>query len=89
MTQATLNRILKEIKTLEPSDVEILEQTLREQREADSYGYSIEEWRVQKALVEAGLMQKITPRCTESALDFTPVPIIGEPLSETIIEERR
>ena len=89
MTQATLNRILKEIKTLKPSDIELLEHTLRERREADSYGYSVEEWRVQKALVEAGLMQKITPRCTESVLEFTPVPILGKPLSETIIEERR
>lgn len=89
MTQATLNRILKEITTLKPSDIELLERTLRERREADSYGYSIEEWRVQKALVEAGLMEKITPRCTESVLEFTPVPITGKPLSETIIEERR
>jgi len=88
MTQATLNRILSKIRTLQPDEIELLERTLRERREADSYGYSVEEWRVQKALVEAGLMQKITPRCTESVLEFTPVPIIGKPLSETIIEER-
>jgi len=42
-----------------------------------------------QALVDAGLMQEIKPRGTKPGVEYTPVPIQGKPLSETIIEERR
>ncbi len=44
----------------------------------------------QKALFAAGLISGIRPhRWDEPAFEFTPVEIQGEPLSKTIVEERR
>ena len=45
----------------------------------------------QRQLLAAGLIREIRPRRRDQeAFDrFTPVPITGEPLSETIIAERR
>jgi hypothetical protein len=39
-------------------------------------------------LLEVGLITAVRPHPTEDS-PFTPVPISGEPISQTIIEERR
>ena len=46
---------------------------------------------LQRRLLEAGLVSEIKPppRFLPVRERFTPVPIIGEPLSETVIRERR
>ena len=44
----------------------------------------------QKALLAAGLIREVRPRCwDQQAFEFTPVEIQGEPLSKAIVEERR
>jgi Arc/MetJ-type ribon-helix-helix transcriptional regulator len=46
---------------------------------------------VQRRLFDAGLLSEIRPprRVSTGTERFTPVPIQGEPLSETVIRERR
>jgi Arc/MetJ-type ribon-helix-helix transcriptional regulator len=71
---------------------------LRQQRqEQASFNQSaltpeeLAEQELQRRLFEAGVVSEIKPprRFTPERERFTPVPIQGEPLSETIIRERR
>ena len=87
MAQATLTRILEDIRTLELHELYAIERAVQERRE--TAGYTPAEWKAMQALVDAGLMQEIKPRGTKPGVEYTPVPIQGKPLSETIIEERR
>jgi hypothetical protein len=45
--------------------------------------------RWEQSLVQSGLLASIPPRPTGAPRQFEPVRIQGEPLSETIIRERR
>ena len=51
----------------------------------------IAEQEMQRRLLEAGIISEIKPppRLLPARERFTPVSIIGEPLSETVIRERR
>jgi hypothetical protein len=87
MAQATLARILEDIKTLEIDEIRKVDAALQQQIEMA--GYSPAEWRVMQSLVDDGLLKEIKPRRLRRSIDFKPVPIKGKPLSETIVEERR
>lgn len=87
MAQATLNRILEDIRTLELNELRSVERALQDRLE--TAGYSPEEWKAMQSLVDSGLMKEITPRCKERTVEYIAIPIQGKPLSETIIEERR
>src|SRR5437868_6366890 len=87
MAQATLNRVLEDIRTLELEELGSVERAVQERME--TAGYSHEEWKAMQALMDAGLMKAIKPRCKEHSVEYKPVPIQGKPLSETVIEERR
>ncbi len=89
MTQTVLAHVLQDIKTLEPEELHSVERAIQELREAAVYGYSLQEYKAMQSLVEAGLMKEIKPRPKGPFVQYTPVPIQGKPLSETIIEERR
>ena len=52
-------------------------------------GYDSNEWEILQTLVSKGLMLKIQPKVKVAEFVYSPVPIQGKPLSETIIEERR
>jgi hypothetical protein len=87
MAQATLIRVLADISDLELSELRSVEHAI--QARLELAGYTPEEWQAMQTLVDAGLMKEIKPRCTQRTIEFTPVPIQGKPLSETIVEERR
>lgn len=87
MAQAILNRVLEDIYNLELNELRSVERAVQERLE--TAGYTPEEWRAMRALVDAGLMKEIKPRCKERSAAYKPVPIQGKPLSETIIEKRR
>jgi hypothetical protein len=87
MAQATLKRVLKDIEALDLSELGRVERAVKERLE--TAGYSAEEWTAMQALVVAGLIKEIKPRSQKSLTDYVPVPILGKPLSETVIEERR
>ena len=48
-----------------------------------------EDLRLQKALFDAGLLREIRTARSGKVADFKPIEIEGEPLSETIMRERR
>lgn len=87
MSQTTLDRVLEDVSTLELS--ELGKVGLAVQNRLDILGYSLQEWNAMQSLVRSGVLKEIRPRYLPSAVDFTPVEILGEPLSETIIAERR
>ena len=87
MAQVTLERILQDIKTLEPEELLQVEQAV--QAQLAPTGYSPEEERVLQELLKVGLLTEINPRRTDRQVAYPRVPIQGKPLSETILEERR
>ena len=83
----TLERILKEIRTLEPEELLQVQQAI--QARLAPAGYAPEEERVLQEMLKVGLLTEIKPRRTDRQVMFPLVPIQGQPLSETIREERR
>jgi len=80
--QAELRRRL-EVLTAQPQEKERRpDQNLQTNRDLDQ--------RVQRALFEAGLLSEIKPPITDpTPYRREPIKIVGKPLSETVIEERR
>ena len=87
MAQVTLERILKDLKTLEPEELLQVEQAV--QAQLAPAGYAPEEERVLQELLKVGLLTEIKPRRTDRQVAYPLVPIQGKPLAETILEERR
>ena len=98
MTHTDYSRFLQGIDGLSP------EQMVRLRREIDhrlatsavpgdaaTTPDQVAEQELQRRLFDAGLLSEIKPPRREATGPhrFTPVPIEGEPLSETIIRERR
>lgn len=85
MAQATLKRVLNDVRTLEPEELREVERAVHallapSQQEA-------ERETVLRVLQESGLVKEI--KRPKNHPQRPPVPIKGKPLSETIIEERR
>jgi len=80
--QAELRRRLEAL-TAQPDETERrADQNLQANRDLDQ--------RVQRALFEAGLLSEIKPPITDpTPYRREPIKIVGKPLSETVIEERR
>jgi len=87
MAQVTLERILKDIETLEPEELLQVQQAV--QAQLTPTGYSPEEERVLQEMLQVGLLTEIKPRRADRQIAYPLVPIQGQPLSETIREERR
>jgi len=87
MAQVTLERILQDIKGLEPEELLQVQQAV--QMQLTQTGYSPEEERVLQEMLKVGLLTEIKPRRTDRQVTLPLVPIQGKPLSETIREERR
>jgi hypothetical protein len=87
MAQATLERILQDIKTLAPDELVQVQQAV--QAQLAPAGYAPEEERVLQEMLKVGLLTEIKPRRTARQSAYPLVPIQGKPLSETIREERR
>jgi hypothetical protein len=87
MAQMILERILQELKTLNTAELLQVQQTVQAQLTAADY--SPAEALVLQGMRKAGLLTEIKPRCHDRAVVYPLVPIQGQPLSETILEERR
>ena len=87
MAEITLERILQGIKTLEPAELLRVQQAV--QTQLASTGYSPEEERVLQEMLKVGLLTEIKPRRIDRPAVYPLVPIQGQPLLETILEERR
>ena len=90
-----LEKIIAEIRTLPPEDrdtiIRAVSETAAPARESSLTPDQAADEAYQRMLLEAGLIREIRlRRRDQTALDqFQPIEIIGEPLSETIIRERR
>ena len=81
----TPQEILNEIHKLPPVErKEVLDSLSEELNEGEA-----EDLRIQKALFDAGLLREIRLNRSGKVADFKPIEIEGEPLSETIMRERR
>lgn len=85
MAQAALERIINEMKTLNPEELRELE---RAARRLLSQEFTDEE-RFLESLRETGLLSDVKRPSRDNTPERPLVPIQGKPLSETIIEERR
>ena len=86
MGTISLEQVLAEVKRLSREEQQRLRDTL------DRWlGHDRPEDHLEDALAEAGLLRARHPRGGDTAppASFTPVAVRGQPVSETLIEERR
>ncbi len=89
--EVTVEKIESEVKQLSPQDlrkVQKLVDSLLEQKEAQP---KMTEEEFEKHLYEKGIISEVKPPITDFSRydDYEPIKITGEPISETIIRERR
>ena len=98
MTHSEFNHILSTIKALSPDQMRRLRDELDGKLAASIDGgppdltpEDLAEQELQRRLVAAGVLSEVKPPrwFTPERERFSPVPIKGEPLSETVIRERR
>jgi len=98
MSQNEFHQILDSVNTLSPEQMrqlrDELDSKLVSTATVDQLALTTEELaeqELQRRLVAAGVLSEIKPppRFMPARERFTPVPIQGEPLSETVIRERR
>lgn len=85
MGQATLERIINEMRTLKPEELREIERAARDLLVPKG---ATDEERFLESLREAGLVNDIKRPARDVEIERPLVPIQGKPLSETIIEER-
>jgi hypothetical protein len=98
MTHSEFNHILSSINALSPEQMQQLRHELdRKLASPAAQGgpplteAELADQEAQRRLLAAGVISEIKPsrRVPTETERFTPIPIQGEPLSETIIRERR
>ena len=90
MSQETLQRVLEQLETLGPGELEQVERAVRGRLAADDEARKREAF--DRALVASGLVKEIknpTPQQLRDMLDRPLITVKGKPISETAIEERR
>jgi hypothetical protein len=87
MSHAILKQLLEQLQSLEPEELQQLNQTVQEhllnQEETAKHVA------FHQALVVAGLVQQIKKPSYKRPLEQQLVQVAGEPISRTIVEERR
>ncbi len=86
MENSTFDEVLTAAQSLPPESRRRLGEELLASLNSESPGDKINE--LNRQLLEAGLLSEIRKPAKKSA-PFAPVTVIGQPVSETIIEERR
>ncbi len=98
MTHSEFNHILGSIKELSPEQIQELRRELDRRLASPSVEggtplteAELADQEAQRRLLAAGVISEIKPsrRVPTATERLTPIPIQGEPLSETIIRERR
>jgi hypothetical protein len=98
MTQSEFNHLLSSINGLSPEQLRLLRCELDNKLASPATpaalpltGEELADQEAQRRLLASGVISEIKPsrRVSTGTEQFTPVPIQGEPLSETIIRERR
>lgn len=94
MAEATLERVAEEVKSLTPEEQQQLRRLLDswlaespQQSDAADDLKAKEELLTQR-LLEKGILRKL-PTGERLHQQFQPIPVIGRPVSETLLEDRR
>ncbi len=87
MAQVTLDQVISQLDTLKTEELQQLEGILRERLKPMSE--EEKEAAFDQALLAAGLITHIPPPRDPSKAERPRIEVQGEPLSETIIRERR
>jgi len=87
MAQAALDQVITQLDALKPEELQQLEDAVRERLRPASE--EEKEAAFDQALLAAGLITHIPPPRDPSKAERPTFEVQGEPLSETIIRERR
>lgn len=87
MAQATLEQVINQVHTLQADELQILEQAIRARRVSTEEAKKKEAFH--QALLASGLVKRIVRRTEPDTSERRLVEVLGEPVSETIIRERR
>ena len=87
MAHATLTRVLKDIRSLDSEELRMVKNIVDKQLTPTRSKDPDED--ILEAMLHAGLISEIKHPGHSPKSDRSPVPILGKPLSVTIIEERR
>ncbi len=87
MSQALLNQILNQLQSLEPSELQQLSQVIRRYLKDDEV--PAKRAAFHQALVGSGLVRQIKNPNFEGRTHQRLIQVQGEPISQTIVGERR
>ncbi|MFM7425676.1 MAG: hypothetical protein ACKO7W_11905 [Elainella sp.] len=87
MPQALLNQILNQLQSLEPSELQQLSQVIQKYLQDDEV--TAKRAVFHQALVESGLVRQIKNPNFEGRTHQRLIQVQGEPISQTIVGERR
>jgi hypothetical protein len=87
MPEAILNHILDQLHILEPSELEQLSQVLQQRLKVGEA--SAQRVAFHRSLVDSGLVRQIKKPTFERRGEQCLIQVQGEPVSQTIIEERQ
>jgi hypothetical protein len=87
LAQALLTSILDQLDGLRPEELHLLEEAVRERLRGEEIARN--RAALHQALLAAGLVREIRPPRNRSHKEFQGISATGEPVSETILEERR
>ncbi len=87
MPQALLNQILNQLQALEPSELQQLSQVIQQYLKDDEA--SAKRAAFHQALVGSGLVRQIKNPNFEGRTHYRLIQVQGEPISQTIVGERR
>jgi hypothetical protein len=86
MSQATVNKILSQLETLEINELQQLQQSIQfrllQQKTSQRSAFH-------QVLLTSGLVQQIKDASSKQSTEWQLIQIQGKDLSETILEERR
>ncbi len=87
MAQAILDQVINQLNTLQAAELEQLEQAIQERRAATEEAKKKEAFH--QALLASGLVKRIARRRKPDTSERRLIEVQGEPVSETILRERR
>lgn len=91
MVSANVTRMLEQVKSLSLEEREQLRHLMDQQPAAN--GKLSKEEQLDQLLLERGIISQIPPQPTDSDVarfnEWKPIPVTGQPVSQTIVEDRR
>lgn len=88
MAEATLERVVEEVKSLTPDEQQQLRSLLDAWLAEPTDDVEAKEQLLTQRLLEKGIISKL-PTGERSQQQFKPIKVLGRPVSETLLEDRR